>query len=263
MKKIVLILLVALILVPSISFWSGLYKDMNEEGVEDTDINDSSLSQSNSTNKKEIDFSNLSYVAFGDSITYGRDWTYGSVNYAQQMEYPYPKLVGSELGLKSVDNQGVGSSTLCVNPNGSCSITNIILSYSSDVDIISVTGGVNDYANLSKLGTINDMTTDTIYGSLNLIAEYLTSTYDDAFVFFITPYNTTYKSDALFTMDHVSNAFIEVGAKWGIPVLDLYNYGQFELEMYSHNSDGVHPSQAFFKEYTAPQIAQFIRENYK
>ena len=36
-----------------------------------------------------------------------------------------------------------------------------------------------------------------------------------------------------------------------------------ELEMYNANSDGIHPSQEFVREYTAPQIAEFIKENYK
>ena len=50
---------------------------------------------------------------------------------------------------------------------------------------------------------------------------------------------------------------------YNIPVLDMYNNGKYELEMYYPSSDGIHPSQEFIKNYTAPQIAEFIRQNYR
>ena len=47
-----------------------------------------------------------------------------------------------------------------------------------------------------------------------------------------------------------------------ISVLDMYNYGNFELEMFKDYSDGTHPSEDFYENYSAPQIVQFIKDNY-
>ena len=63
-------------------------------------------------------------------------------------------------------------------------------------------------------------------------------------------------------MGDVATVVQEVASRYEIPVLDMYNNGKYELEMYDGNSDGVHPSQEFIREYTAPQIVQFIEENY-
>ena len=119
------------------------------------------------------------------------------------------------------------------------------------------------------------MTDTTVYGSLNLIAEYLTNNCSDTFYFFITPYNaklkqgqyngnTGYDDNKLgYSLEDVATAYKEVGAKYNIPVLDLFKYGNYEVEMYDSDSDGVHPNQDFILEYTAPQIAEFIRQNYR
>ena len=42
----------------------------------------------------------------------------------------------------------------------------------------------------------------------------------------------------------------------------MYNYGNFELEMFKDYSDGTHPSEDFYENYSAPQIVQFIKDNY-
>ena len=211
-------------------------------------------------------FSELTYVAFGDSITYGADYTR---NYSQ-MDYPYPVLVAESLGLLSVKNKGVSGATFCTNNLDRVCMTDRILSYTEQADIISVMLGVNDYMVSLPLGTIYDNTTDTVYGSLNLIAEHLTTTQKDSFVFFMTPYkcrrgSSTYKdqNSVGYTLGDLVDAVKTVAEKYGIPVLDLFNEGQYELEMYKNSSDGLHPSQEFVREYTAPQIAEFIAKNYR
>jgi hypothetical protein len=130
-------------------------------------------------------------------------------------------------------------------------------------------GGVNDYLQNLPLGNLDDNTNDTIYGSLNIIAENLSSR-KDTFVFFMTPYkyrigDHTYEDGnaAGYFISNVADAVKTVASKYNIPVLDMYTYGQFELEMFNEDSDGLHPSQEFFREYTAPQIAEFIRQNYR
>ena len=217
------------------------------------------------------DFSELTYVAFGDSITKGTNLFIPS----GLLDPSYPEEVKNLLNLKSFTNYGVAGADLCyVNKNFS-SISNNVLNLTEHYDIISVNGGINDWNCDNELGTINDKTDTTIYGSLNLIAEYLTTNHSDSFYFFITPYNaklkqgqyngnTGYDKNKLgYSLEDVAIAYRQVGEKYNIPVLDLFKYGNYEVEMYDNDSDGVHPNQDFILEYTAPQIAEFIKNNYK
>ena len=45
-------------------------------------------------------------------------------------------------------------------------------------------------------------------------------------------------------------------------MLDLFEYGGFENVMYDQDCDGVHPNQTFVLNVMAPQIADFIKNNY-
>ena len=218
-----------------------------------------------------VDFSQLTYIAFGDSITKGTNLyeTSGLLNIS------YPQQVKNLLNLKSFTNYGVAGADLCyINKNFS-SISNNVLNLTEHYDIISINGGVNDWNCDNPLGTINDMTDTTIYGSLNLIAEYLTTNCSNSFYFFMSPYNaklkqgqyngyTGFHSNKLgYSLQDIAKAYKEVAIKYNIPFLDLFNNGNYEFEMYDNDSDGVHPNQDFILEYTAPQIAQFIKDNYK
>lgn len=205
-----------------------------------------------------VDFSTMSYVAFGDSITHG-----------SVIKTPYPTLVSNALGVASYANKACGAATFCSNTTGRVCMTDRILAHTEQADIISLMLGVNDYLANFPLGTFGDTTHDTIYGSLYLIAEHLTSTQNDAFIFFMTPYKCKfgtmiYKDDnnVGYNLEDVANAVKEVAAFYDIPVLDMFNEGKFELEMYNYGSDGLHPSQEFTNTYTAPQIEAFIRQNY-
>ena len=276
-----IVLLISLVLsFNPLNFFKGVFQDSITESESNSTISDSSnipesdsIENVDSSEESEsVDapnnemFEGLTYVAFGDSITYGADYTR---NYSQ-MDFPYPTLVAESLELSSVSNKAISGATLCTNDMNLVCMTNNILAYTEQADIISVMLGVNDYNRSLPLGDIDDKTKDTVYGSLNLIAEHLTTTQEDAFIFFMTPYkckvgSRTYKdkNDAGYVLEDVSNAVKEVANKYNIPVLDMFNEGQYELEMYNYGSDAIHPSQEFIREYTAPQIAEFIRQNYR
>ena len=218
--------------------------------------------------KPQTDFSNMTYLAFGDSITYGLE-NYG-LEKSRRMEKPYTTLVSEDLGLKSYSNLGQNGATFCVNNNGHYNMTESILSCNISADIVSVMLGVNDFIQGLPLGSIDDKDNTTIYGSLYLICEYLSENYADSFVFFMTPLKVDIGSRDSFTINSqgynlqdVANAIKQVAHKYNYPVLDLFTIGEFECEMYDAKSDGVHPSQSFIQNYTAPQIAQFIKDNYK
>ena len=136
----------------------------------------------------------------------------------------------------------------------------------SSADIISVMGGVNDYwLGDIELGTVYDTSTRTIYGALNVLVKGLKEKYPNAYIFFMTPYKWGYDTgvNALgFSLTDIANAIKKVCALNDIDVLDMFNLGRIELDFNSPNSDKLHPTQEFYKNYTAPQIAQFIKDNY-
>lgn len=215
---------------------------------------------------QQVDFSNLTYCAFGDSITYGADY---SRNYGQ-MDNPYSKLVAESLGLKSFDNCGVSGATLCENDLGLTNMTQVILSTTDKYDIISVMGGVNDFNRELPLGNEFDKDNSTIYGSLDMIARSLKKNNPNAFIFFMTPYKEEYAGYCFYRSNNsgyylrdVANAIKVVAQRYNIPVLDMYNLGNFENVMYDADCDGIHPNQEFIISNTTPQIVNFIKENYK
>jgi lysophospholipase L1-like esterase len=215
-----------------------------------------------STNYGTANYDELTYVAFGDSITYGIDGTKASWGY---MADPYPQLVGKLLGLKNVQNNAVSGATLCAD-SGHTNMTQKILSFNGEADIISVMLGVNDYALNMPLGDAGCRDNSTVYGSLYLIAEHLKKNYPDSFVFFMTPFPTIKSggngSTGKYNVSDVAEAVKYVANLYNIPVLDTYKYGKYELEMILSTNDGIHPSQDHFRKYTAPQIAWFISQNY-
>lgn len=209
----------------------------------------------------EEKFSQLSYVSFGDSITYGID----GVDWGLMAD-PYPNMLTEILGFKSLSNQAVSGATFCQNTLNRCNMTQKILNFKGEADIISLMLGVNDfYVNL-PLGTPESRDNTTIYGSLYLISEYLTENYKDSFIFYMTPFPArrgyTKNSQGYYLAD-VANAIKHVAAEYNIPVLDMYSVSEYEnVEMNNSNSDGVHPSQSFMRNYATPKMVAFIKKNY-
>lgn len=211
----------------------------------------------------DIDFSRLTYCAYGDSITYGANY----LDSYKQMENPYPTLVANTLGLKSYRNAGVSGATLISNANdGRVCVAEIVKDNKQSYDIISLMAGVNDFSISAPLGVFGDVDTSSVYGSLDFIAKTLKSNNPSAFIFFMTPYkkgNGTTKNSNGYTLLDVAKAVKTVAEKYYISVLDMYEDGKYEVYgMYGENSDQLHPNQDFVTMYTAPQIVRFIRANY-
>ena len=246
---------------------SIIFVSVQKFGVQDNNDETTLDSSSSDSTESVICFTDSTYYAFGDSITYGADY---SLQYAQ-MNYPYPTLVSSSLGFKGFTNYAVSGSTIATDVDNLPSIYNQLLYADDEADIVSVMGGVNDYNRNVELGTISDTTTNTFYGSLKAICQLLLDKYPDAFVFIMTPYKEycyhefacTDLNAAGYNLQDYARALKEVAELYDIPVLDMYEEGKYELEMYNPSSDGIHPSQEFVRKYTAPQIAEFIRQNYR
>ncbi len=211
----------------------------------------------------EVDFSKLTYLAMGDSITYGYDSALGGA----QMENPYPELVKELLSLEKVYNYGISGSTLVAIEETRDPFCERYASMPDDADIVSVMGGVNDYwLGYADMGTLDSTDTTTIYGALNILASGLKTKYPDAYIFFMTPYkwgNDPGVNTKGYSLEDICTSIKRVCAKYGIDVLDMYTYGQIEVDFQNPQCDKLHPTQEFFEQYTAPQIAQFIKENYK
>lgn len=255
MKKCSRIILIAVLVVFAVAIVGCSVTFIPQDNdVPDMPSND--ISQSNNVN---VDFSKLTYCAYGDSITWGYDS-------GRRMDNPYPTLVAQSLGLKSYVNAGISGATYVTNiPNRDC-VADIVNANKASYDIISVMAGVNDFSVSTPLGKYGDSDTSTVYGSIDFIARTLIARNPNSFVFFMTPYkkgDCTVKNAKGYVLLDVAVAVKEVASKYNIPVLDMYQDGKYEVYgMYDENSDKLHPNQKFVTMYTAPQIVRFIRANY-
>lgn len=268
MKKIQKLLLLFIFVILVSSFVGcGIVTVPQDNNTPDSENNDTPIDSNDtiSDNKQpiDIDFSQLTYCAFGDSITWGYD-------NGVRLENPYPTLVANTLGLKSYKNAGISGSTLVENIDGLTCIVNTAKAEKAQYDIISVMGGVNDYHRNAPLGKFGDTTTSTIYGSLDTLVKLLRQDNPNAFIFFMTPFkdnwhgvNCTTNNNAGYNLSDVAKAIKDVCEKYNIPVLDMYETSQYEVYgMYVDGSDMLHPRQDYITQYASPQIVRFIQENY-
>lgn len=208
------------------------------------------------------DFSNLTYLALGDSITYG----YDSARNGLAMDNPYCKVVEKLLVLKNSINEGISGSTVAAGFLRA-EMCERYKTMPDNADIVSVMGGVNDYAVGVPLGKADDTDTTTFYGALNALASGLKAKYPNAFIFFMTPLkfrdceNAVGLSGAM--LKDYRKAVKDVCAKYDIPVLDTNELADYSKEYNTpgYTGDGLHPSQEFMLKTLGPLIAQFIRDN--
>lgn len=207
-----------------------------------------------------VDFTKLTYVAFGDSITYGVDGNVG-----KRMETPYPNLVANELKFSNVYNYAISGSTI-TKINGRVNVNSQYKNAVDNADIVSVMIGINDYARSAILGSIEDDDLTSVYGGLNVLVKGLKQKYPSAYIFFITPFDCC-RQGIINNANGVKLPELVTAIKTvcnlnSIPYLDLYTNGQYSMAN-DPLSDGIHPTQQFFINYTAPQIVEFIKNNYK
>ena len=148
-----------------------------------------------------------------------------------------------------------------------------IASTLSNPDLITVFGSFNDtFTTLdnSSFGTINDSTTSTIFGAMNVTFNNLQLNYPNAIIGVIIPtpwisrnnYDTT--SENMTKANTYVDGLIQICKKRNIPYLDLYTESNlypwsssFRSSFYL-NSDGEHPNANGHKRFSA-QIEEFIK----
>ena len=154
------------------------------------------------------------YCAYGDSIT-AQDY--------------YPTVLKNVLGFSNGYNNGVGGRAIYT-----MATDDAIATIPSDSDVIIVMGGTNDWAQHIQLGTIDDTTTSTFYGSLNVMAKKLSIAFPNKIIVFATtPYGllpnqsnwtdqTGYKNNIGLTTGDYGKCIIDVARKYGFPCADVY-----------------------------------------
>ena len=210
----------------------------------------------------KIDFSNMIMNCIGDSLTYGY------VNSTARLDNPYPTLLEKNLKLKKCNNYGITGATIAnTNDNSMC---NRITSMENGAKIISVLGGTNDKTNNVPLGDILSDDNSTFYGGLKSIINQLINKYGsnystyNVFIFLITPTHSSISdtpNNLNLTLKDYRNAIIEVGAFFGIPVLDLYGISRLSQKTVGYTNDGVHWKQEYVTDIIEPTIRKFIIDN--
>ena len=180
----------------------------------------------------------------GDSITKGVISFDGKVSGTY---FTYGSLVARDMNssVKNYSNQGSK-----IAGSDSKSITNRASSMASDLDMIVVMGGINDFTSGTEaFGSVEDQTTDTFYGAMNVLLTTLTNKYADKPIVFLTPmdvraiYGSTNEATGK-TLDEYVAAIKEVCALYdNVTVIDTHAWAeQFNPEDKAWLCDGVHPS---------------------
>lgn len=200
----------------------------------------------------EMELKGTKIIFLGDSITDG--WG------ASSRENVYWKVLARLSGAECYGN-GVGGSRIAPqrtpseDPNWDRYYGSRVEELPKDADMVVVFGGTNDFGHGdAALGALSDRTEDTFYGALRLLCERLLERYPQ--VVLITPLhrlgeNNDYNelgARRCATLEGYVDAICQVGALYGIPVLDLFRTSGIQPAVDSirerYLPDGLHPNDA-------------------
>ena len=163
--------------------------------------------------------SNLTWTACGDSFTHG-DFTGTTAPTIKTGKYAgelavYPFIIGNRNGMK-VNNIALNGQRM----GGEDGFAATYLSnIPADSNIITLAFGINDTPSHKNtpIGTINDNTTDTFYGSWNITMDYLFTNFPTAHIGIIVTNGIPYSEK------EYSEAIIAIAEKWCVPYLNEAN----------------------------------------
>lgn len=156
---------------------------------------------------------------FGDS----RTW-YDLNNYVEATTTPGELCIGYQSWMRrylttAVYNHGVSGYTT-PQINNVVHNTNI-----SDADVITLAGGINDFLQSTKIGTIQSIggtfNTDTVYGALQSMIEYILGTKPDVKLMLINPFTGWLKNDTVEFPETYAKIKRDVAELYKLPLLDL------------------------------------------
>ena len=189
----------------------------------------------------EIKTRTLSCGFIGDSITAGcMDNEFGKTRFR------FSHLLAEKLNIYAYE-YGHGGAKLAGNDD--MSITNRISTMHGSLDKIFVMGGINDFmGGTQPFGSISDTTTDTFYGSLNVLFTNINTKYgSDIDVVFLTPLkvlgrHTSVNTTTGKTLDEYVNAIKDVAALYdNVEIIDTYTWSLTNMND-SDYWDGIHPT---------------------
>ncbi len=168
----------------------------------------------------EGDHDEIIVNSIGDSIT-----TYVP---APNGSMPYHKYWSQWYNITN-NNYGVSGTTVAPRSGRTDSFIERYRGMRDDADLVTVKGGTNDWGSSFATGTLNDREATTYMGSIRTLMEGLIEKYPNSQIVFFTPIKrceggqtpaTTNGKGA--TLNDYANALIELGAIYGIPVINLY-----------------------------------------
>lgn len=210
--------------------------------------------------KTDEGYFNKKWAVVGDSIT--------EKNFRAKIHYH--DYIRSELGL-IVENMGVSGSGYKTREGENVAFYQRVSNIPTDVDFITIMGGVNDVLTSQPLGEVTDSTTDTVCGCINKTIDNIYVTHPLAQIGLITPvpgadYNPANTNNGLALL---SEKIIEIAKLRGLPSLDLYhssglrpwnsivNKALFSTKE-SPDGDGLHPNGEGHK-FFYRKIKEFIK----
>lgn len=165
---------------------------------------------------KPIDLTNKTMVAFGDSITAG----VGSPNLIDVGQNSYINLLKAKYSI-DLTNLAVSGTTITHTEGSSNNICDKVANYTTQKDIVLISGGVNDYNQGKPLGSYGDTSNTTFYGAMYSICTALKTNLPNAEVIFISPLPETMAvANAVAEVNDYRNAIYEVATKFGYNVVN-------------------------------------------
>lgn len=207
-------------------------------------------------------FSNKKWSVMGDSLTSKGTLGYNINNYVD--------YVSEKLGLIPT-NYGHGGSGYRGRSTYNEAFYQIADTLDSDTDLITIFGSFNDVCiNPLNYGTVEDNTTDTTFGCMNVTLDKLINNYPNAVIGVIIPTPWGGINDYSVNKENANNyinGLIEICKKKSIPYLDLYHksnlapWNENNANLYFHGTnetDTTHPNTLGHKR-ISPQIVEFIK----
>lgn len=203
---------------------------------------------------------NIRWCVLGDSLTERN-------SKANKQYYDYV----SEALKCSVVIDGIGGTGYAKTNGANTNFVKRVLNLDEDnFDVITIFGSFNDYSAGLQIGTIDDDDTTTICGCINKTLEnyFNTCPYTPIGLVTPTPWASVPISDTW--ANQYADAIVNIGKKWGVPVLDLFRLSEIRpwtgsdyLEKYYTENGvtdiGAHPNSEGHRRFLYPHFREFLK----
>lgn len=187
----------------------------------------------------------------GDSITSG-------VN--TDSENIYYKLIDSLVGFSNVYADGIAGCTLSASSTSTYTpVTQRLGSIPTDMDLVVIFAGTNDWGYNTPIGTISDTTDVSFYGAMSVIINTIINANPDVRLVFITPLhrygytggsypNDTDQNGQSKTLKDYVDAMKAMAELYSIPLIDMFSVSGLNPRVTEikddYITDGLHPNAA-------------------